>query len=247
MLIMSDRNYASLEFMGFLEKSGVKYLIRLHAGDYKAEMSLMRGNDGEAELAHTAPRLRHIWRESHGRARELAQRQSTRVRIIKAVFANGERAAFVTNLKEGTRGGIQRLYRKRRSIEQKYHTLKNKLKFESVTGKASVYVPQGFWTQMPVFNMVQDMITGAEYRTARKAEKKRLKYKVRINENIAIGLFKEQFIKLIIEEDGLLKDGMIRRLETDMERNIVPVRRLKSSPRKWKYFNKYKCNQKPSF
>jgi len=25
------------------------------------------------------------------------------------------------------------------------------------------------------------------------------------------------------------------------------VRELKSSPRKWRYFNKYKCNQKPSF
>jgi hypothetical protein len=70
---------------------------------------------------------------------------------------------------------------------------------------------------------------------------------VRINENIAVGLFKEQFIRLILEEDNTQKDELFRGLVADMERNIVPVRKLKSSNRKWNYFNKYKCNQKPSF
>jgi transposase len=153
----------------------------------------------------------------------------------------------MTNLKEGTTAQILRLYRKRWAIEQKYHTLKNKLKFESVTGKASIYVEQDFWAQTLVFNMVQDLITAAECRAKKKAKKKRLKYEMRINENIAIGLFKEQFIRLMIEEDDSRKDEMFRRLTADMERNIVPVRKLRSSPRKWKYFNKYKCNLKPSF
>ena len=246
-LIMFDRNYASLEFMDFLEESGVKYLIRLHEGDYKAERAKVRGSDGEVELACTNHRLRQIKQKAPQRARELAQRQSIQVRIIKARFDNGEAAAFATNLREGTAGEIKRLYRKRWSIEQKYHTLKNKLKFESVTGKASIYVEQDFWAQILVFNMVEDLITAAECRALKKGKKKRLKYEVRINENIAIGLFKEQFIRLIVEEDDNRKDVMFRRLMADIERNIVPVRKLKSAPRKWKYFNKYKCNLKPSF
>jgi hypothetical protein len=246
-LIMFERNYASLEFMDFLEKAGVKYLIRLHAGDYKGERALMRGNDEEVELAHTALRLRHIWEKSPERAQELAKGKSSRVRIVKTVLANGEQAAFATNLKEGTRGEILRLYRKRWSIEQKYHTLKNKLKFESVTGKASVYVAQDFWAQMLVYNIVQDLIMSAEHRAAKKAKKKRLKYEIRINENIAIGLFKEQFVKLIMEENDTVKDAIFKRMLSDMERYIVPVRNMESSPRKWRYFNKYKCNQKPSF
>jgi len=118
---------------------------------------------------------------------------------------------------------------------------------KSVTGKASVYVEQDFWAQIMVFNMVHDLITAAERRAAKKAKKRRLKYEMRINENIAIGLFKEQFIRLMIEEDDGRKDEMFMRLTADMERNIVPVRKLKSAPRKWKYFNKYKCNLKPSF
>ncbi|GHV07017.1 hypothetical protein FACS189485_16570 [Spirochaetia bacterium] len=116
-----------------------------------------------------------------------------------------------------------------------------------MTGKASIYVEQDFWAQALVLNMVQDLITAAECRAAKKAKKKRLKYEVRINENIAIGLFKEQCIRLMIEENDRRKDEMFRQLTADMERNIVPIRTLKSAPRKWKYFNKYKCNLKPSF
>ena len=153
----------------------------------------------------------------------------------------------MTNPEEGTTVDILRLYRERWATEQKYHTLKNRLKFESVTGKAGIYVEQDFWAQTLVFNMVQDLITAAECRAAKKAKKKRLEYEIRINENIAIGLFKEQFIRLMIEEDDSRKDEMFRQLAADMEKNIVPVRKLKSAPRKWQYFNKYKCNLKPSF
>jgi len=244
---MFDRNYVSLEFMDFLEKSGIKYLIRLHSGDFKAEREAMKSSDEEVELSYTKNRLRHLRNKSPERAEELERQGLSKARIIKTVLSNGEQAAFITNLLEEGAGYIKRLYRKRWSIEQKYHTLKNKLKFESVTGKASIYVKQDFWAQMLVFNMVQDLITAAEERAVRRSKKKQHLYAIRINENIAIGLFKEQFIRLIMEEDDRIKTLIFNRLKADMERYIVPVRKLKSSPRKWKYFNKYKCNQKPSF
>jgi len=246
-LIMFDRNYESLEFMDFLEQKGIKYLIRLHKGHYKAERAQMHGDDEEVELVYTSDRMGHLRAKSPERARELVKQKSIRVRIIKTKIVNGEEAAFITNMREGTTAEILGLYRRRWVIEQKYHTLKNKLKFESVTGKASIYVEQDFWAQTLVFNMVQDLITAAECRAVIKAKKKRLKYEIRINENIAIGLFKEKFIRLMVEENDSLKDEMFRQLTADMERNIVPIRTLKSAPRKWKYCNKYKCNQKPSF
>jgi IS4 transposase len=239
-LIMFDRDYASLEFVGFLEKSGVKYLIRLHSTDYKAERARMKSKDEEVEVAYTKHRLRGLRKEAPLRAAELERRQSVRVRIINALFDNGESAALMTNLSEGGAEEIMQLYRKRWSIEQKYHSLKNKLKFESVTGKARVYVKQDFWAQMLAADTVRDLINATESRAAKRAKKKRLKYGIRINENIAVGLFKEQFIKLIMEEDDCRKDNMFRKLTADMERYIVPVRKLEGTPRKWKYFNKYK-------
>ena len=121
------------------------------------------------------------------------------------------------------------------------------MKFESVTGKASVYIQQDFWAQMLVFNIVQDLITAAQRRAVREAKKNKFLYEMRINENIAIGLFKEQFIRLMMTEDDQMKGALFKQLIADMEQYIVPVRKLKSSPRKWKRMNKYKCNQKPSF
>jgi hypothetical protein len=69
---------------------------------------------------------------------------------------------------------------------------------------------------------------------------------VKINENIAIGLWKGQFVRLMLEDDDEKKDQMFIRLKEDIVRNIVPVRKLKGSVRKWNYFNKYKCNLKHS-
>ena len=124
-LIMFDRNYASLEFMDTLERAGVKYLIRLHEKDYKAERARMEGEDEEVELIHTNTRLSHIRKKSPRRAQELAQKRTSRTRIVNVAFDNGEKAAFATNLVEGTAGEIKGLYKKRWSIEQKYHSLKN--------------------------------------------------------------------------------------------------------------------------
>jgi hypothetical protein len=121
------------------------------------------------------------------------------------------------------------------------------MKFESVTGKASIYVKQDFLAQVLVFNIVQDLITAAELRAVKKSKKKLYKYAIRINENIAIGLFKEQFIKLMMTDDDRIKSILFNRMISDMEKYIVPVRNLKSAPRKRKPENKYKCNQKPSF
>jgi hypothetical protein len=247
-LIVFDRNYVSLEFLHYLEENGVKYLIRLDKWKYKAEVSGMKGRDEEVVIETTKNRLRRLRGESPERAAELEKKGAVRCRIIKNRFGGEEDGALITNLPEECRGAdIRHLYRQRWEIEKKYHTLKNKMKFESVTGKASIYVEQDFWAQALVYNMVQDVINCAERKAAKTLKAKRYRYEMRINENIAIGLFKEQFIRLILEEDESRKDLLFIRLKKDMLRNIVPVRELKSSPRKWNHFNKYKCNQKPSF
>jgi hypothetical protein len=247
-LIIFDRNYVSLEFIDYMEKAGLNYLIRLHKGNYKAEVDGMGGEDGQVDILHTASRLGYLRKEAPDRAWELSEKRATRARIVKMNFAVGGAGAVITNLPLSIEADeIRRLYRKRWEIEKKYHTLKNKMKFESVTGKASIYVKQDFWAQMLVFNMTQDLITIAEKKAVKKAKVKGLRYEVRINENIAIGLFKEQFIRLMLEDNDVRKDKMFRGLMDDIEKNIVPVRRLKTTNRKWNYFNKCKCNQKPSF
>jgi hypothetical protein len=114
---------------------------------------------------------------------------------------------------------------------------------QNLNPEASIYVEQDFLAQTLVYNMTQDVLGEAE----EQARERGYRHEVKINENIAIGLWKEQFIRLMLEDDDEKQEQLLRRLQADMARNIVPVRQLKGRGRKWNYFNKYKCNQKPSF
>jgi len=246
-IILFDRGYVSLEFQDFLERSGVKYLMRLKSDAYKAEVQGMQSGDEEVSLLHNKNRMAKWRKKSPERWQEMSQKSSTDVRMVRIAFKDEEQGMLITNLRESSTKEIQDLYRKRWKVEEQYHTMKNKMKFESVTGNASIYVKQDFWAQMLVFNIIRDLIIKAEHEAKNKAREKSLRYEVRINENIAIGLFKEQFIKLMLEEDEDRKSAMFLSLIAEMERNILPIRKLKSSPRKRNKANKYKCNLKPSF
>ena len=50
---------------------------------------------------------------------------------------------------------LEDLYYQRWELEKIYHTLKNKIKFESVTGKSTIYVDQDFRAQVLVYNMIR--------------------------------------------------------------------------------------------
>ena len=140
-LILFDRNYASLECMNYLEKAGVQNLIRLHSTDYKAQRAGMRKADEPVHLAHPAARLEQVRRAMPERAGEA----SRPAQIIKMTVRNGEEGTLIPNRGPEHRAAeIKARYRKRWRLEQQYHPLKNKMRFESVRGKASIYVRQDF-------------------------------------------------------------------------------------------------------
>jgi hypothetical protein len=246
-LIIFDRGYPSLEFINFLEKQGISYLIRLRESSYRKERSNMESDNEEVKIEHKCARISALKRKDPSAAQELIEKCFTKARIIETKIGKGKSGwAFITNLAGGhSIEEIGRLYWKRWNIEKKFHTLKNKMKFESNTGKASIYVRQDFWAQVIIFNMVQDAIHSKEEELKEKSKQKKYKYEMKMNENVAIGLLKEQFIRLMIEDNPKKRSTMFDKLTNDILKNIVPVRPdLPDKPRKW---NKYKCNQKLKF
>ncbi len=121
------------------------------------------------------------------------------------------------------------------------------MKFESITGKATLYVYQDFWAQIVIYNMIQDVLHSSNKNIEKETVKHEYKYPIRINENIAIGLFKEKFIKLLIEPNDRVRDEKLLQLQRSIEKYIVPIRNLKSKDRKHNLSNKYQNNQKSSF
>jgi hypothetical protein len=260
-LIIFDRGYPSLEFINFLEKQDINYLIRLKSSDYRKERNNRESDDGEVKIEHTCQRIAALKKKDPAMAQELLEKEFTKARIIETDIGKGKESgrgkrrkkaetgwAFITNISEKYNGEeIAKLYWKRWDIEKKFQTIKNKMKFESNTGKASIYVRQDFWSGVIAFNMVQDVIHSTEEELKEETEKKHYKYEMRINENIAIGLFKEQIIHILLEDNSKKQGALFDKLTEEMLKSIVPVRTLPSKKRKWNYFNKYKCNQKPSY
>lgn len=87
------------------------------------------------------------------------------------------------------------------------------MKLESVKGKAALYVYQDFWAQIVVYNMIQDVLHSSNKTIEKETEKRKYKYPIRINENIAIGLFKEKFIKLLIEPNDRIREEKLIQLQ----------------------------------
>lgn len=247
-LVIFDRGYPALEFIDFLEREGLYYLFRLSSKDYKAERKEVQGNDAEIVLKHTGPRLDGIRRKHPEKYADMLNKKETRTRFIRGSLPTGAELALLTNLPaQFPQDDLLALYYRRWEIEKKYHTLKNKIKFESVTGKASVYVYQDFRSQLLVYNMVQDIRRYADDEARKTGIRKGLKYPLRTNENIAIGLFKEQMIKILLEESPDRQAELLYQLQSDMERFVLPIRISPGRQRNKIISNKYKNNLKHSF
>lgn len=67
------------------------------------------------------------------------------------------------------------------------------------------------------------------------------------NENIAIGLFKESMIKIVLEKNPKKRVKKLEDVQKEMERYVLPIRELPGKERKKNISNKYKNNQKTVF
>jgi hypothetical protein len=105
----------------------------------------IHGDDGEVSLLHNKSRLRNVRQTNPEREQELAKEPWTNARILKMTFRDGEPGALITNLgKEHKADDIRRLYCKQWLLEQKYHTLKNKMKERERDGEGEYLCEAGF-------------------------------------------------------------------------------------------------------
>lgn len=247
-LVIFDRGYPSIEFIDFLETEGIHYLIRLSSNDYKAERDQMQSTDEKVILKYSPVRLQKIHKKHPERYEQMKKKGETEVRISKSTLPSGNELALMTDLLDTiTTEELADLYYQRWEIEKKYHTLKNKMKFESVTGKASIYVYQDFWAQVLVYNMVQDIRNSADEEVATSGKENGKKYPMHTNENMSIGLFKEAMLKIILEPEEMKRIKKLEELQEEMERYVLPIRELPGKERRKNISNKYKNNQKNSF
>ena len=208
---------------------------------------MLKSDDEEISLEINRKRLERVKARNPELYEEMRSLKSINTRVVNEISPSGKEFSVLTNLPAKIRGEeICSAYFLRWRIEEAYHTLKNKMKFESVSGQASIYVEQDFLAQINVYNMMEDMIEYVEEQLL-KTEEKKSKYHQHLNENMAIGLFAQDFIKILIESNKRRKNRLIKTLENEMKKYLLPKRDSISKKRRFRDANKYSANQKSSF
>lgn len=247
-ILVMDRNYISLEFMLWLNERNIKYIFRLQKTTFKNEISSMETNDEYVNIIHTYPRLQSIRKNYPEQAKKLEELKKTKVRITKNKIKDDKELVLLSNLsmEEFSEEEIKQLYIKRWNIESSYNCLKNKLFSESFTGNLPIIIEQDLYAHVLIYNQMQDMINESNEKLKLKNKKTKLEYKV--NENKAIGIFKDKFIKIILISNDKKSEEEYDKLMEEMTNYVSAIRlNRESNQRNFNRANKYKTNMKRSF
>lgn len=244
-IYVMDRGYVCIETMVFCLLTNKKFIIRLDSRAYTKERSKITTNDEYIDFKYTKDRTaKRYFRDENLRqyAREL---KSSNLRIVTHTLNTGEVEQLITNLakEEMKYEDIIYLYSLRWGIETTYYSLKEKLEMERFTSSNKIIVEQDFYSSILVFNMISSMKKEAE----EKIEKKKYKYEMKINDSMAIGLFKNEFILILLEEDKNKKNEMYEKLVTKISKFKIPIRKDRKFPIVFRADNKHSFNKLKNF
>ena len=132
------------------------------------------------------------------------------------------------------------LYFGRWEIEKSFDIIKNKIKIENFTLHKVIGVEQDFYSQMLLYNMLEDVrIDTGEIV---KGQEEGLKYDYKVNMNVMVGTLRERFMEIILSnKEDLQKKA--DEFNEEIKKYLVPIKPGRSYPRKRMHsMNKYRHN-----
>ena len=215
-LFMFDRGYPSRKLINALNAKKHLFLMRV-SRKFNLNVDAADKSDSLVNIGNTeSPML---------------------IRVIKLVLPSGEQEVLLTNVYDLSLGvdDFRELYAKRWCIETQYDKLKNKLAIENVTGRTEIAIKQDFYISLYLANMVAFATADANEANVdvsggdNNSERKYF-YQVRVN--YAIGVFRDDFIKAILENSPRKQKKLVQKIIDDVRRATDPIRPNRSFPRK---------------
>lgn len=199
-LFLFDRGYPSKEFIKYLSDNGFKYLMRIPKG-----FSQQADSSGERDF--------------------FVDVAGCKARVVKAAMPKGETGTFFTNLDEGEFAAdeILSLYHLRWGAETKYNSLKNKLDIETFSGRTLATVLQDFYATLFLSNVVSAAKLDVEDRISARNAGKELRHEYASNENLVIGSFRNNLVKIFLEEDADTRGILLEKLIDIVSRHSVAI------------------------
>lgn len=221
-LILFDRGYPSLEFIMYLNKIGIKYVMRTATSFYE-EVTDTKTQDENVEIVVTKERCKGFKK----RGRLIPIGTVIKLRVLKVILDAGEIETLVTNLTEEELKYEESkdLYFKRWGIETKFDELKNKFRIENFSGVKPLIIEQDFYATLLLSNIASIFEQEAEEELKEVNLKKNLKYEYKINKNILAGKLKNSLIEMLLENDDDKKEMLYSKFIEEIKRNVVPVKK----------------------
>ena len=128
-------------------------------------------------------------------------------------------------------------------IETNYHHLKSNIKIECISSSKDILIKQDIFSQVLIANMLQAFINEQN----EELENYKYKNKMKINNNMAIGILKNTLIYILLEENPKKRNEMLIKFNERILKYTVPIKSGRKSERKNNPKNRYHINQRKSF
>lgn len=240
-----DRNYKNLSHIYHYVKNNDKFLIRIASACYEKENQAMQTDDEIIEIGYEYNRVRYYKDRDQELYNYLSSGNTINVRCVKIKLESGEIEYLLTNLdkEEFNTVEIGILYNMRWKIETNYHHLKSNIKIECITSSKDILIKQDIYSQVLVANMLQTFINEQN----EELENYKYKHKMKINNNMAIGILKNTLIYILLEDDTEKRNEMMEKFNKRILKYTVPIKPGRKSERKNNTKNRYHINQRKSF
>jgi len=250
-LILFDRGYPSYALLILLESKNIDYVIRMPKKRFK-EIDEFRENSKEKDkiitLTLTQEKLYDIRRNNryHPFIKEKKVEDKIVIRAIKVKLPSKEIEILITSLidkKEYKTILFKSLYFKRWRVEEEYKAIKALMQVENFTGITQIAINQDFFATIFMLNMTNLLINATYEEKIKEFNKsKERKYKYKINRSFSIGIIKDEFIYLVVNEGDI--EAFYYDIIQAISTNLTPIKPNRSFSRKRKGKHKYPTSQK---
>jgi len=168
------------------------------------------------------------------------------LRVIVVTLSTGEKEILLTSLLDKAKypyAIFKDLYFKRWGVEVEYSFKKETMEIENFSGKSCVAVEQDFHAAIMVGN-IQALLSYEAQSEVIKDIGRPKKYLYKTNRNVGIAILKDSLIEALMHPEICIKT-YCDDLKQIMKRNLVPIRRGRSRPRKRRHLtHKYHISQR---
>ena len=206
-IVTLDRGYPSLDLLGRLQASGVKYLARCPS-NFLSEINKAPMGDSTVTL-----------------------KNGVAVRVIKFALPSGEVETLATNLFDLPQSLFPELYSLRWGIESAYFTLKREICIEKFSGKSPNSIRQDFWASMVLLNSVAVFQMHADQAVADRVSQKPAKHLYFARTSDLIVTLRDDFVFAVLSGNPAFSAPEMERIIAIMARSVSPIRPGRSFPR----------------